>query len=920
MKTKKVILLIDAMSLLYRGHFAWIKNPRYNKEKKNTSALFGFTSTLMRLKRELNPYKIIVTSDTKAKTWRKKYYSEYKANRQKQPEDISLAFEFLPKLLEAWGIPLVTSDGYEADDILGTLSNRELRPGWDIYLVTADKDISQLIRDGVFWYQLGSGKKNFDKILDNDGVLEYWGIEDPKQVQDLLALCGDSSDNIPGVPSIGKKRAQKLLAQFKSIENLLLNIGELPLKQQELLEANKENLLLSKKLATIVVDIPQEALNLTLELDKETSIDKEKMKKVLDELDFQSIKKNLIGNEEGEPSAPPPAPHYREISELGELKKLLGKWQSMSIVSIALATKNLECKRGSILKGIALGSGRQSCFISIDSDNKKTTQMILALKPVLINKNIIKVGYCLKPLMHILKKYDLKLLSPYFDLAIAQHLLDPDGSTSFKSMVEKHISHLAPLLKLEKYLLNKDHSKTEQLSISFGGNEEDEKKDLLSKNKSIVEHYIIDNIYSTINKLIKEEGLYKLFSEIEMPLIEVLMRMEAFGTTINSKNLREVSKQLGMEIGLLREEIFKTSGTTFNIDSPKQLGEVLFGKLKLIEKPPRTKKGNYSTNDSILIQLAKKHPIVVNIRSYRKLQKLKNTYADALPNLIDPSDGAIHTTYHQTMVSTGRLSSSSPNLQNIPIRTSRGRLIRRAFVPRFPNGSLLVIDYSQIELRLMAHFSKDKELISTFKEGGDIHLTTASHIFEVKQDSVTKEQRNQAKMTNFSIIYGVTPFGLAQRLDIHQKKAKELINSYFNTFPGIKDYIDKSIEEARKLGYVRTWFGRKRLLPDISSAHQGLRGFAERNTVNTPIQGTQAELIKKAMIKIDHWMMKMGLDSRLILQVHDELVFDTHSEERELLLKEIPKMMCNALRLNVPIEVKISEGKNWLDIDEVKLE
>ncbi|MEM7362183.1 MAG: DNA polymerase I [Bacteroidota bacterium] len=918
---KEKLLLIDANALLYRAHFALMRSPRFNKQGMNTSALFGFTNTLISLYQKEKPTHIAVALDPKGDTWRSEVYEEYKANRQAQPEDITAATTYLPKLLEAFQIPLILKKGFEADDVIGTFAQKATKEGMEVYMVTPDKDFAQLVDTHIHWYKPGIGGKK-DEILRIPEVCAQWNVKEPKQVQDILGLWGDASDNIPGVPGIGEKGAKKLIAAFGSIEGILENLDQLSPKQQTLFKEYKEQALLSKRLATISTDVK---IDLKLKETLHQGIDPKKIKALFAELDFRtlvnrlfqpkktSIQLGLFGDSASEHDMVEIADDYDTLSKvphdytcvdsLEACKKLVKKLSQQKRLALDTETSGLEPRHATLL-GISFAYKKQEAYyipFGEDHSSLDRKQVLKLLKPVLQDPKIEKIGQNLKYDMHVLRCHGVPLQGPLFDTMVAHHLLYPDGRHGLNVMAETYLQYrpipieslLGPRGKKQKKITDVP---LEQL-VDYACEDADVTWQLYEK-------FVVE---------LKKENLYTLFREVEMPLLPVLVAMEATGVTIDIPALEASSQLLQKEVDTLTKNIFQLAGSEFNVDSPKQLGEVLFEKLQIVDNPTKTKTGQYATNEGILSKLQGKHPIIQDIREYRELKKLKSTYIDALPELMDPVDGRVHTSYQQSIVSTGRLSSTKPNLQNIPIRTDRGRAIRKAFVPSREDGYLLAADYSQIELRIMAHLSEDKNLIATFEAGEDVHTATAAKLFAVPKEKVSDAQRRKAKMTNFSIIYGITPFGLSQRLEVSRTEAKNIIDSYFASFPGVKKYIDTSIEKAREKGWVSTVLGRKRLLPDINSRNATVRGFAERNAINMPIQGTQAEMIKKAMVAIYAWMEKEKLQSKMIMQVHDELVFDVHPGEVTLLQEKLPLLMEKALTLKLPVVVEVGVGKNWLE-------
>ena len=916
MNTKYKALLIDVMALLYRAHFALIRSPRISAKGVNTNALFGFTNTLASIWAKEAPTHIIAAMDPNGPTWRSEVYPAYKAHRQRQPEDITIALSYLPRLLEALQIPIIQHARYEADDIIGTLARKGIAQGAAIYMVTSDKDLAQLVDKAIYWYKLGA-RGNKESIWGVEEVCSHWGIEKPSQVQDTLALCGDSVDNIPGVPHIGEKGAQKLLKQFGSIEEILKKKALLSPRLQELLERYGEQALLSKRLATISTDIP-----LTFDFAQKThpGIDSAKTADLFNELSFRTLTQRLLQHDKTTPTlqlslisteTDSQTDHlasiantptlYHTISTLEQCEELVTKLESHSLLTIDTEATGLDPLQAELL-GISLASHpREAYYIPLGQGSPLSIQHISPLlKRLLQHRKILKVGQNLKYDLHLLRRHGIDIQGPFFDTMIAHHLLYPAASHGLDAMAELHL-HYKPI-PIEALIGPKGSGQKSLSEVPL-----DKVSEYACEDADITLQ-----LYHKLAPQIEEEKLAPLFYTIEMPLLAPLVAMEAAGVAIDTDALLKSSKVLEREIEKYVEEINGLAGERFNVDSPKQLGKILFDKLAIITNPLKTGTGQYATNEAVLSKLAGKHPIIDKLRAYRELRKLKSTYIDAFPKLVNQETGRLHTSYHQGIVSTGRLSSSKPNLQNIPIRTERGRMIREAFIPSSQGGFIFSADYSQIELRLMAHFSEDPALIEAFTLGKDIHLTTAAKIFRIAEEEVTDVQRQQAKMVNFSIIYGISPFGLAERLSIPRKEAKAIIDAHFENFSGVKQYMESVIAETRERGWVTTLFGRKRPLPDINSRHATLRGFAERNAVNMPIQGTQAEMIKKAMIEIYQWIASEALHSKMTMQVHDELVFDVVAEERALLAEKVPLLMEQVLPLRVPVVVHTGVGHNWL--------
>jgi DNA polymerase I len=924
----KKLFLLDAMALIYRAHFAFSKNPRINSKGMNTSAVLGFTNALVEIISKEAPTHLVVAFDTAAPTFRHQAFGAYKAHREAQPEDITLAIPYIKKIVRAFRIPVLEKEGYEADDIIGTLSRQATRGDFAVYMMTPDKDFAQLVDDHIYLYKptfLGNGVT----VLGKKEVLAQWGIKQVDQVRDILGLQGDAVDNIPGIPTIGAKTAQKLIQTFGSVENLVANADQLQGKLRENVQTYGQQGILSKELATIHTNVP---LAFELEQSYYQGPDETQLKALFHELEFRTLLQRIFGRattptvqtpaaqtmlfevptqtsaEKETPSTIPAlctlanTPHqYHLIDTLALRKDLIKHLELQKEVCFDTETTSLDPHQATLL-GIAFAyHPGEAYYVPVPEEQAAARQIVQEFKAVLESTIICKIGQNLKFDISVLQRYGVAVSTPLFDTMLAHYLLVPDMRHNLNVMAEQYL-HYTPL-------------PIEALIGPRGKNQ----KNMQTVDVALVKEYagedadITLQIYQKLASEIAAQGLEKLLYEVEFPLVNVLAAMEHTGVKVDTGALAVLSENMAHESQALAQEIHASAGEVFNIASPKQLGDILFSKLKLIEKPQKTKTGQYATGEEVLQVLAKEHPIVEKIMEYRELKKLKSTYVDALPTMISPVDGMIHTSYNQAVAVTGRLSSTHPNLQNIPIRTEKGQAIRKAFVPRNHDHLLLSVDYSQIELRIMASFSQDPSMMAAFRTGKDIHQATASQLFKVPIEAVNKDMRRKAKTANFGIIYGISPFGLAQRLNIPRSEATALIQAYFKEFPAIKAYMDAVVEKAQAQGYVTTLLGRKRELRDINSRNAVLRGFAERNAINMPIQGTAAEMIKLAMIRIHDWMRQEQLRSRMILQVHDELVFDAHQEEIPHLQQHIPKMMREALPLEVPIEVAIKVGPNWLE-------
>lgn len=935
-KQASKLFLLDAMALIYRAHFAFSKNPRINSKGLNTGVMLGFTNTLLEVINKEKPTHIGVAFDTKAPTFRHEQFEAYKANRQEQPEDIGVAIPWVKEIVKAFNIPVLELDGYEADDIIGTLAKQAEKQDFTVYMMTPDKDYAQLVDDHIFLYKPAFMGNAVD-VMGPKEVCDKWDIENVDQVRDILGLMGDAVDNIPGIPGIGQKTAIKLLKKYGSVEELIKNTDDLKGKQKENVVNFGAQGLLSKELATIKIDVP---ITYKKEDLKYEGIDEEKLRSIFSELEFKTlasrvfkdadkkagIKQNdqlgLFGDAPAasdssttlqfeEESVNPAEPvvmetidtkvhNYHKIRSVEEINELVEFLQLQSEFCFDTETTSLNAMEAELV-GISFSYRiGEAYYIPCPADREETLKILALLKPVFENESILKIGQNIKYDLLILKNYEVDVKGVVYDTMLAHYLIDPDGRHSMDWLAEHYLNYKT--VSITDLIGKKGKNQGSMRDV-----DEDDAAAYASEDADITLR-----LKTELDPLLKENKLEKLFYEVENPLIEVLTEMEFEGVKINTESLAEMSISLEKESKELEDKVYEMAGVRFNLASPKQLGEVLFDKLQLDPKAKKTKTGQYATGEEVLSKLAPEHEIIQSILDYRQINKLKSTYVDALPNLINSKTGRLHTTYNQFVAATGRLSSTNPNLQNIPIRTERGREIRKAFVPRDENHILLAADYSQIELRIMAAFSGDESMIEAFKNGRDIHATTAAKIFQVPLEEVTSDMRRKAKTANFGIIYGISVFGLSQRLSIPRGEAKEIIDAYFNEFPAVKKYMDGAIEKARVDEYVETILGRRRYLRDINSRNATMRGFAERNAINAPIQGSAADLIKVAMINVHNWMKKEGLKSKMLLQVHDELVFDAHKDEVELLKKNIPGLMSNAIKLDVPVEVEIGTGEDWL--------
>ena len=908
------------MALIYRSFFALSKNPRINSKGQNTSAILGFTNTLYDILKNQNPSHIGVAFDTKAPTFRHESFPEYKANREKMPEDLSASIPYIIKVLNGFNIPILSVDGFEADDIIGTMSKKAESEGFTTYMMTPDKDFGQLVSDNIFMFK-PARMGNKPEIWGVTEVCERFGIKNPEQLIDILGLWGDASDNIPGVPGIGEKTAIKLIGEFGSIEKLIENTDKLKGKQKENVENFSEQALMSKQLATIDLDVPIAFSEDNLE---RKDPDFKFLKELFDELEFrnfakrlftdlsleetgQSVQGSLFGTEDDEGNIiqlnniSNTNHNYQLVDTIDKANELVGKLLKEKIICFDTETTGLD-PNNSELVGISFSvKPHEAWYIPISDNYHDAQHFVQVLKPLLESKSILKIGQNIKFDINILSWYDIQVAGPFFDTMIAHYLLQPDMRHSMDVLSETYLNYEP--VSIEKLIGKKGKNQLSMRDIDI-----EQVKEYASEDADITLQ--LKNVFEP---KLKKTGTHKLFDKTEMPLVPVLASMESEGIKLDVPALNEFSKQLEKEIVKIETTIFELADTEFNIASPKQLGEVLFEKLAITSKPKKTKTGQYKTGEDILTKLIFKHPIVEEILEYRSLTKLKSTYVDALPALVNPRDGRIHTSFNQAVAATGRLSSNNPNLQNIPIRSEKGREIRKAFIPRNENFVLLAADYSQIELRIIAHLSKDKAMIEAFNEGRDIHTATAARVYGVEYHEVTQDMRRNAKTVNFGIVYGISAFGLSERLGIPRHEAAEIINSYFEKYPEVKKYMNDTIVFAKENGYVETILGRRRYLNDINSANSVVRGFAERNAINAPIQGSSADMIKVAMINIYNEFLKKGIKTKMILQVHDELVFDLLKEEEKIVRQIVENNMINAIKIDVPIVVDMNTGNNWLE-------
>ncbi|MFC7525313.1 DNA polymerase I [Parapedobacter sp. GCM10030251] len=922
------------MALIYRAYFALSKTPRITSTGFNTSAIFGFANTLLELLRTQQPSHVAVVFDTMAPTNRHAEFESYKANRQAIPEDLAAAIPYVYKLIEGFNIPLITLDGYEADDIIGTLAKQAEARGYTVYCMTPDKDFGQLVSERVFIYKparLGNGAE----VLGVKEILEKWEVTDVKQVIDILGLWGDSVDNIPGIPGIGEKTAKDLIKRFGSMENILANTDQLKGKQKENLETFAEQGLISKKLATIQLDVP-------IELDEEKLVlrepDREALEPLFAELEFRTLGKRVFGEEfnvlDGKstvgaqmdlfgnavdsslqtPDAaaeyvPPTAgrsvhntPHTYFLADTPELQQelaaLLSKQRSFCFDTETTGTDANTADLVGLSFAIEPG---KAWYVPACPDRDECLRLLAYFKPVFEDETIEKIGQNTKYDILLLARYGITVRGPLFDTMLAHYLIDPDTRHGMDVLAENYLGYTPISITELIGPRGKKQGNMQDVDIETIKEYAAEDADITLQLKAVFE------------PLLEQAEAIELAKKVEFPLVHVLAEMEQCGVNIDVPVLRQFSEALERESSVIEKTIYEKAGVRFNIASPKQLGEVLFEKLQLDPKAKKTKTGQYKTGEDVLLALAPKSDIVKDILEFRQLQKLKSTYVDALPQLINPITGRVHTSYNQAVAATGRLSSTNPNLQNIPIRTERGREVRKAFIPRDDDHVILSADYSQIELRLVAHMSGDEGMLDAFAKGLDVHRATAAKVYGVSLDEVTSEQRRNAKAVNFGIIYGQSAFGLSQNLGIPRTEAAQIIEQYFAQYPGIKRYMNDTINFAKENGYVETLLKRRRYLRDINSANQTVRGFAERNAINAPIQGSAADMIKIAMIAIHEAIKQRGLRGKMTMQVHDELVFDVPKEELPVFRELAELHMKNALVMSVPIVVELGVGRNWLE-------
>ncbi len=918
------LFLLDAYALIYRAYYALIKNPRINSKGFNTSAVLGFVNTLEDVLKKENPTHIGIAFDPAGPTFRHEAFEQYKAQREETPEVIRLSVPIIKDIIRAYNIPILEVPGYEADDVIGTLATEAGKRGIRTYMMTPDKDYGQLVGEYVFMYRPKYGDKEFD-VMGVEEVKAKFNIQSPTQVIDMLGLMGDASDNIPGCPGVGEKTAQKLIAQFGSIENLLANTDQLKGSIKTKVETNREQIEFSKFLATIKTDVP---IALDMDALKRETPNEEALRKIFEEMEFRTLMERVFKNEK-KTTPTPAAPQadlfgffadentdeiknsnltrledlsydYQLIDTEEKRQELLQKILTKEIFSLDTETTGTDPITAELVGMSFAYAENQAFYVPVPAEREEAQKIVNLFKPVFENPKTLKVGQNIKYDMLVLSNYGVEIGGPMFDTMIAHYVLQPELRHGMDYLAEIYLKY--ETIKIEELIgaKGKNQKNMRDLPPSDVYKYACEDADVTLKLKHVLE------------KELETSNAKPLFEEIEMPLVPVLAYMERNGVRIDTDALKETSKHFTARMNQIEAEVHQLAGVEFNIASPKQVGEVLFDRLKIVDKAKKTKTGQYVTSEEVLESLRGKHEIVGKILEHRGLKKLLGTYIDALPQLINPHTGRIHTSFNQTVTATGRLSSSNPNLQNIPIRNEDGKEIRKAFIPD-DGCEFFSADYSQIELRIMAHLSGDPHMIEAFQKGQDIHAATAAKIYKIDLSQVTREQRSKAKTANFGIIYGISVFGLAERLNVDRKEAKELIDGYFQNYPHVKEYMDESIRSAREKGYIETIFKRRRYLPDINSHNAVVRGYAERNAINAPIQGSAADIIKVAMIRIYRRFKEEGLQSKMILQVHDELNFSVVPSEREKIEQIVISEMESAYKMKAPLQADCGWGKNWLE-------
>lgn len=940
------LFLVDAMALIYRAHFAFQKNPRLNSKGLNTGCVFGFANSIFEVLNKEKPSHIAVAFDTKAPTFRHEAYTPYKAQRQKQPEDIGIGIPYILRFLEAMRIPAIGVEGYEADDVVGTLAQQAAEQGFKVYMMTMDKDYGQLVTDNIFLYKLSFSGGQGTEVWGIPEVCNRWGIKRPEQLTDVFGLQGDSSDNIPGIPGVGEKTAIKLIQEYDTLENLLANANDIKGKMGESIRQFAEQGLLSKHLATIHTQVP---VTFNAEQFLYDGFDAALLKPLFQELEFRTFSKKLFGEDVSKSKASQPEKNLFSTSTQGSLfgdsaekeaaqplqntldneqpseqktllnintykhhfylmdspelvDELINYLREQPEFCFDTETTDLDATEANLVGLSFCARQREAYYVPVPKTKQEAIKLVSKFKDLFENTQILKIGQNLKYDISVLKNYDLEVEGPFFDTMLAHYILEPDLRHGMDYLAETYLNYEP--IPIEQLIGKKGKNQGNMADVPV---------------EKVCEYACEDaevtyRLKQLFEPQLQENKMGDVFYKIETPLIAVLADMERYGVCIDTPSLKAYSVQLEAELGILERKIHTSASEVFNVQSPKQLGDILFEKLKLDPKAKKTDKTKqYATGEEVLSKLKDSHPIVEQILEYRELQKLKSTYIDALPQLISPRDGRVHTSYNQAVAATGRLSSNNPNLQNIPIRTERGREIRKAFVPQNADYEILSADYSQIELRIMAAFSQDESMLEAFRTGRDIHTATAAKLYKIPIEDVTSDMRRKAKTANFGIIYGISASGLSDRLSIPRSEASQLIKAYFDEFTAVKNYMDEVINQARSREYVETLLGRRRYLRDINSRNFTQRGFAERNAINAPIQGSAADIIKVAMTNIHQWFKKNKVKSKMIMQVHDELVFELHQGEKEWLGSKIAELMSQAIDIGVPLEVSVGLGQNWLE-------
>lgn len=918
----KKFYLLDAYALIYRAYYGLIRSPRINSKGQNTSAIFGFLTTLNEVLQKEQPDLLAIGFDPAGHTFRHELFPEYKAQREATPEDIKKAVPIIKDLIKAYRIPILEVPGFEADDVIGTMAKAAVREGYEVRMITPDKDYAQLVEPNLLMQRPGHGNAPWE-ILGPQEVCEKYGLQSPLQVIDYLALMGDAADNIPGCPGVGPKTATTLLQQFGSCEDIIAHSSELKGAVRKKIEEHVDEIKLSKVLTTIKTDVP---LQYDFEQFKIEEPDKEALRQIFTELEFRSFLTKLDGPQKSSKSAPielslfgsEPTEdkgndserlfsrlenlsyEYKLIENETEAKELADFLLTNEIFSLDTETTSIEALDAKLV-GLSFSTEDfRAWYVPVSRETEKAKKILEIFRPVYENPKILKVGQNLKYDLTVLANYGIHLSGPLFDTMLAHYLIQPELRHNMDYLAEIYLNYKT--IHIEELIGPKGRSQKNMGDL--------EPKDIYKY--ACEDADVTLRLMKPLAEELRKNSLEEVFQNIEMPLMPVLARMERNGVVLDTDTLKEVENDFTLRLQTLEKDIYELAEHEFTINSPRQVGEVLFGELKLSEKVKKTKSGQYSTSEEVLRDLHSKHPIVQKILDYRGLKKLLSTYVEALPKLINPATGHIHTSFNQAVTATGRLSSSNPNLQNIPVRGEDGREIRKAFIPE--EGEIFFsADYSQIELRIMAHLSGDEHMIEAFNAGHDVHAATAARIFHKDIKDISKDERRKAKTANFGIIYGISAFGLAERMDVSRTEAKELIDSYFEMYPKIKDYISKAVDTAREKGYIETEFGRRRYLPDINSRNAVVRGYAERNAVNAPIQGTAADIIKIAMIRVQQRLDAEGCKARMMLQVHDELNFSVPTDEFDKVKRIVIEEMQGAYKMSVPLEADCGEGKNWLE-------